>query len=169
MAKSPHSNDSHVHAMIDDTSARRDWLAVLARISTADLERSWGALEVKPSYVAARNPQIGMMMGEARAGGTGGRFNLGHISVSRAVMRLDSGEVGVGYCLGHNERKAALIALFDALLQTSRHDEILQTLIEPQRREQQADRETRSRKAASSKVDFFTMVRGDNPDGNLRK
>lgn len=155
--------------MTDSNAARPDWLAVLARMKTEELEAAWNGLDGRPDFVAARAPQAGMVMGEARAGGTGSRFNLGHISVSRATMRLASGETGVGYCLGQDERKAELIALFDAMLQTERRDNLIKSLIEPARQAQAQARDLRSRKAASSKVDFFTMVRGDNPDRNLRK
>ncbi len=155
--------------MNPENAARRHWLSVLARMTTQELTHARSALETCPSHENVREPQSGLMMAEGRAGGSGGRFNLGQISVSRAAVRLDTGELGIGYCLGQDEDKAALIALFDALLQTERQSELSASVIGPAHRKQQADAKLKSRKAASSKVDFFTMVRGDNPDRNLRK
>lgn len=153
----------------NETENRRAWLSVLARMSAAEMEAAWSGLAEHPRYVVIRDPQAGMILLEGRAGGTGGRFNLGHASVSRSAIRLDSGEVGVGYCLGDEERKAELIAVFDALLQTSLHDELMRVTVEPAATQQQVLRAQKGRKAASSTVDFFTMVRGDNADNNLRK
>lgn len=152
-----------------ENTSRQHWLSVLARMTIQELTDARSALEMCPPYENVREPQSGLMMAEGRAGGSGGRFNLGQISVSRAAVRLNTGELGIGYCLGQNEAQAELIALFDALLQTDRQNELSAAVIEPAHRKQRAAADLKSRKAASSKVDFFTMVRGDNPDRNLRK
>lgn len=150
-------------------STRQAHLAILARVSTRALQDAFDALPTKPKYAFDRKPEFGMLMSEGRSGGTGSRFNLGHVSITRTALRLDSGEQGVGYCLGQDEDKAELIAVFDALLQTELADYVATKLIEPARNEQQEEREVASRKSASSKVDFFTMSRAENPDKNLRK
>lgn len=157
-------------ADVPGTQAERQaWLAILARADLVDLEDAVSGLENKPDYYFDRAPEFGMVMSEGRAGGTGRRFNLGHVSITRAALRLKSGERGVGYCLGQNEKKAEYIALFDALLQTDQADLINEQLIEPLQQKQTEDRNISSQKSASSSVDFFTMVRGENADKNLRK
>lgn len=149
--------------------ARKDWLAILARAELPELEKAVSDLPNQPDYHFDRAPEFGMMMSEGRTGGTGQRFNLGHISITRTALRLSSGAQGVGYCLGQNEKKAEYIALFDALMQTDQADHIKAHLIEPLRQAQAEEREKSSRKSASSSVDFFTMVRGENADKNLQK
>jgi alpha-D-ribose 1-methylphosphonate 5-triphosphate synthase subunit PhnG len=52
--------------------------------------------------------------------------------------------------------------VIDALLQVSGMDELLhKTLIAPLAATQQARREQRAREVAASRVDFFTLVRGE--------
>lgn len=158
-----------VTGMSSPQSKRQAWLATLARADLTDLEKAVSDLNEKPDYHFDRAPEFGMVMSEGRAGGTGRRFNLGHVSITRTALRLKSGEQGVGYCLGQNEKKAEYIALFDALMQTEQAAELNESLIEPLKQAQADDRQTSSRKSASSSVDFFTMVRGENADNNLRK
>ena len=57
-------------------------------------------------------------MVRGRVGGDGAPFNLGEATVSRAAVRLSTGEVGFGYTLGRDGEKAQLIALCDALVQS---------------------------------------------------
>lgn len=99
---------------------------------------------------------------EGRAGGGGRRFNAGEATVTRAVVRLDDGTMGFSYALGTDKRKAELAAVADALLQSDeRHAEVDAALIAPLAAAQADERNARSRKAAATKVDFFTLVRGD--------
>lgn len=102
-----------------------------------------------------------MAMLRGRVGGTGDAFNLAEATVTRCAVRV--GEcLGVGYTLGRDKRKAELIALFDALLQDEeRCHSITRDLIEPLRQAQDATRQAASRAAAASRVEFFTMVRGE--------
>ena len=103
----------------------------------------------------------------ARIGGTGSQFNLGEASVTRCALRLEGDDgaalTGMSWVLGRDQRHAELAAVFDALLQDpSRGPRLEQTLVRSLAASQSAKREQASRKAASTKVDFFTMVRGDN-------
>jgi len=109
-----------------------------------------------------RAPEPGMVMLRGRVGGTGDAFNLGEASVTRCALRLGSGPLGVGYTLGRDRRKAELIAIFDALLQDdARRADVERGVIEPLAVQQAGQRAADSRAAATSKVEFFTMVRGD--------
>ncbi len=78
-------------------------------------------------------------------------------------MRLADGSVGHSYALGRDQEKARLAALFDALwLDGGRRDAVeTQVLNVLRQRLDDADATLRS-EAAATKVDFFTMVRGDN-------
>ena len=82
--------------------------------------------------------------------------------MSRAGVRLASGEVGFGYVLGRDHDKARLIALCDALVQTRDHAATIETeVVAPLRAAMTARRDQRAAEAAATRVDFYTMVRGE--------
>lgn len=145
-----------------EISARRDWLAVLARASTGALEACYLQAAPWPAVERVRVPEVGMVMLRGRVGGTGEPFNLGEASLTRCAMRLAGGALGIGYTLGRDRRKAELVALFDALLQDdATRARWLAQVVQPLREQQARQRDAASRAAASSRVDFFTMVRGE--------
>lgn len=140
--------------------SRRRWLAVLARASGEELQAAVGRA-TPPPHQMVRAPEAGMVMLRGRVGGTGDAFNLGEAAVTRCAVRL--GDIlGVGYTLGRDKRKAERIALLDALLQDpSLQPGLLRDVVEPLARVQAQARETEGRAVAASKVEFFTMVRGE--------
>jgi alpha-D-ribose 1-methylphosphonate 5-triphosphate synthase subunit PhnG len=145
----------------ESQAARRRWLAVLARSSRTDLEQAL-ARQVPPvQHQVVRAPECGMVMVRARAGGTGEPFHFGEATVTRCAIRLGE-HLGVGYALGRDRRKCELIALFDALLQDpARREELLAGCIGPLERQQAHEQEAQARAAAASRVEFFTLVRGE--------
>jgi alpha-D-ribose 1-methylphosphonate 5-triphosphate synthase subunit PhnG len=77
-------------------------------------------------------------------------------------VRLASGEVGFGYTLGRDREKARMIALCDALVQSGEFaDEIEARVIAPLRAAMLVRRSARAAEAAATRVDFYTMVRGE--------
>ncbi|GLQ55262.1 phosphonate C-P lyase system protein PhnG [Devosia nitrariae] len=144
-------------------AARARWMGILARATRAELESAWKAIVEPPAYEFLRRPETGLAMVRGRAGGTGNPFNLGEVTVTRCAVRLADGTAGTSYAAGRDQRKAELAAIFDALMQTGERLRIEGSVIAPIARRQQTDRDLKSRKAAATKVDFFTMVRGDNP------
>ncbi len=146
----------------DQHVERRGWLAVLARADTAELEAHARRVGPLPAAQAVRPPEVGMTMLRGRVGGTGATFNFGEASLTRCAMRIANGPLGVGYALGRDRRKAELIAVFDALSQDPGWaPRIKQDVIEPLRERQAQQREAASRAVAGSRVEFFTMVRGE--------
>lgn len=146
----------------DANAARKHWLSVLAKAPAAALEQAWQALDTKPAFSHLRPAQTGLVMVRGRMGGTGNPFNLGEMTVSRCSVRTDDGQVGHGYAAGRDRRHAELVALFDAMLQRPEQNADLQTrVIAPLAHAQQAKRETRARESAATRVEFFTMVRGE--------
>lgn len=140
---------------------RRHWLAVLARASTAALERCVQDLGPLPAGETVRAPETGMVMLRGRAGGTGNAFNLGEATVTRCALRVGAA-LGVGYTLGRDARKAERIALLDALLQDeARRDALLAAVVDPLARQQAQDRAREAAATESSRVEFFTLVRGE--------
>jgi alpha-D-ribose 1-methylphosphonate 5-triphosphate synthase subunit PhnG len=143
-------------------AGRARWLGILAQAPREALERAWEALEPGPEAEVLRRPEVGLVMLRGRMGGTGRRFNLGEVTVARASVRLADGTVGHGYVRGRDKAKALLVARFDALLQTeAARGELLDGLVEPLARERAAERAELARKAAATRVEFFTLVRGE--------
>ena len=147
--------------------ARRQWLAILAKARVEELETAWQALADKPQYRTLRRAETGLVMVRGRVGGTGQPFNLGEMTMTRAAVQLldAAGQVsrtGFGHVAGRDKRRAELVALFDAVLQDPEwHDDIAERLIEPLATRQQAAKAAQAATVAASKVDFFTMVRGE--------
>jgi alpha-D-ribose 1-methylphosphonate 5-triphosphate synthase subunit PhnG len=142
--------------------ARQRWMSILAKADFADLDALWNNLPSKPAWTVIRPPETGMVMARGRAGGTGQRFNIGEVTVTRCAVQLDYGAVGFGYVMGRTRRHAELAAAVDAIMQTpSRRDALERALIAPLGLRHEAAKRERGQKAASTKVDFFTLVRGD--------
>jgi len=100
-------------------------------------------------------------MVQGRAGGSGAAFNLGEITVTRASLKLDTGEVGHAWVQGRDREKARIAALVDALIQTDVAERMQADVIAPLAEAEANARASRARKAAATKVEFFTMVRGE--------
>lgn len=141
---------------------RQRWMSVLAHSQPAQLRSHWQALDLHPVYHSLRTPEIGLTQLLGRMGATGRRFVLGDMTVTRAVVQLQHGGQGYSYITGRDKAHAELCALIDALLQQPGSQEVLlQQLIEPLAALQQEQRQLRARAVAASRVDFFTLVRGD--------
>lgn len=144
------------------TRERRAWLAVLARAAVDELSAALEAeAEAAAPWRLLRPAETGLVMVRGRAGGTGERFNMGEMTVSRCTVTDDEGRLGVGYVAGRDRRKAELVARLDLLLQRPGHGALKTGLVADLARHQQAARDERAAKAAATRVDFFTMVRGD--------
>lgn len=145
----------------DMQARRRAALTLLVHADSAELARRVAALPAPP-HRSVRAPENGLVMVRGRIGGDGAPFNVGEATVSRAAVRLDSGEVGFGYVLGRDGEKARLIALCDALIQSKKHGDALESdVLAPLRDKLAAQRERQAAQAAATKVDFYTMVRGE--------
>ena len=98
-----------------------------------------------------------------RIGGDGAPFNLGEATVTRAVVELPTGERGFAHILGRDAETARLAAIVDALVAA------------PERRAPKSRRRFSRRsprgsppraaktraETAATRVDFFTLVRGE--------
>ncbi|MEO0401059.1 MAG: phosphonate C-P lyase system protein PhnG [Pseudomonadota bacterium] len=144
----------------DDHSARKAWMSLLAKADAKVVADLWSA-RATPPHTILRAPEIGGVMVRGRAGAVGAPFNLGEMTVTRCSVKLDCGTVGHGYVQGRSKDHATQAALIDALMQTDAGDKIEQTILEPLRTGMAAAKATRAAKAAATKVDFFTMVRGE--------
>lgn len=130
---------------------------------------SWNDLRACTYGIAAtpcdmiRAPETGLVMLRGRIGGTGSAFNLGEATVTRCAVRTAKGHEGHAYVMGRNHGHAKLAAVCDALLQDeNQHAEIDAQVLQPLQKRMAEQRSLAARKAAATKVDFFTLVRGEN-------
>ncbi|KZE31684.1 phosphonate C-P lyase system protein PhnG [Crenobacter luteus] len=145
-----------------DIPTRQRWMRALALSPRTALESGLAPHLPPPGACRwLRRPQTGLVMVEARSGGSGARFNLGELSVTRASVAVGE-RVGHAWIGGGDARHAELAALADALLQDdARHAELMAGVIAPLEDAIAARRASASRAAAASRVEFFTMVRGE--------
>lgn len=139
------------------TETRRAALGLLAR---APAERLARLLPDLPEHEILRRPETGTVMVRGRAGGTGSAFNLGEITVTRASIRLHSGEIGHGYVQGRDKAHALRAATTDALGQRDPEGTEAR-ILSPLRLEEAARRAAIAAEAAATRVKFFTLVRGE--------
>ncbi len=137
---------------------RPHWMALLAKAAPAQLA---ALLPDLPNHTPLRNPETGTVMVRGRIGATGGPFNLGEVTVTRCSVRLGCGSVGHAWVQGRDKAHARRAAVLDALLQTDAAESLRQTVLAPLESQASAARQARAEKAATTKVEFFTMVRGE--------
>jgi len=149
--------------------ARAAWMRILALAGPDALDAAWDRLtrdgEV-PAYRFLRKPESGMTMVRARAGGTGAQFNLGEVSVTRCAVVLDGdGVAGVAYlqgCGARGARHAERAAVLDALMQLPTWQARVQaSVIAPLDADLAARAAREVAETAQTRVEFFTMVRGE--------
>lgn len=140
---------------------RRAWMSLLAKAPADRLNALWQAYGAAPKFHWLRAPEIGASMVRGRLGGTGAPFNLGEMTLTRCALQLESGEVGHGYVQGRDKQKAEIAALVDALMQGPEAAAAEAAILKPLGDELAEAKTARAEKAAATKVDFFTMVRGE--------
>ncbi|MDF1715895.1 MAG: phosphonate C-P lyase system protein PhnG [Antarcticimicrobium sp.] len=146
---------------INGTEARRGWMSLLARAPERRLMALWDAFSPRPEFNWLRRPETGAVMVRGRMGGTGAPFNLGEMTVTRCSLALAEGAVGHGYVQGRGAARAEAAALIDALMQTEAGGAVRAAILDPLEEAMQTARTARAAKAAATKVDFFTLVRGE--------
>jgi len=139
-------------------SDRQIWMGLLARADAKGLADLFPDL---PDHSPLRPPQVGAVMVRGRIGGIGQPFNLGEMTVSRCSIKLATGEVGHAHVQGRDKQHALRAAAIDALMQTDRAEVLRAEVLVPLARSETAHRALRAAKAAATKVEFFTLVRGE--------
>ena len=142
----------------DQITTRQGWMGLLAR---AKPERLAALFPDLPPHEVLRSPEIGAVMVRGRTGATGQPFNLGEMTVTRCVLKLASGEVGHAHVQGRDKAHATRAALLDALLGGPAADDIRTRVLTPLLAEETGRKALRAAKAAATRVEFFTLVRGE--------
>lgn len=151
------------------SSERQRWMALLAKAPPARLAALMPDL---PPHDVLRPAGIGAVMVRGRVGGTGAPFNLGEMTVTRCSVRLrgegegegggeGGGAVGHAWVQGRDKGHATRAAIADALMQTDAAPRLRAEVLDVLAAEALAARRDRAGKAAATKVDFFTLVRGE--------
>ena len=145
-----------------DLSERQRRLSVLAKAPARALLSCWKQAGLDPAVELLRGPESGLVALQGRAGGTGQSFHVGEMSATRVTVRIGSGQVGHAMISGRDSRKAQLVAVIDALAQDPSQAELIERVVVAplERMAREADAKLRE-ETASTRVNFFTMVRGE--------
>ncbi|MGE4252226.1 MAG: phosphonate C-P lyase system protein PhnG [Parvibaculaceae bacterium] len=144
---------------VPEKTARQKWMSLLAAAKPARLDTLFPRARF-PHFVYLRKPETGLVMLRGRVGGTGSAFNMGEATVTRCAIRLDDGTVGQAFVMGRSHAHALTAAVCDALLQGQNND-LAETVVAPLALERSERERDLALKNAATKVDFFTMVRGE--------
>jgi len=144
----------------DSNPPRRAALGLLARATSAELTNPLAAHWPHVEARDLRPPEVGLVMLRGRMGGDGAAFNLGEATVARAAVELASGQRGFGHRLGRDRAQARRIAICDALWQRERQA-VEAHILAPIAARLAAERAQAAAETAATKVDFFTLVRGE--------
>ena len=156
-------NSSLLKIEADD---RRAWMAVLAKAEGEELAALWSAISDPPTYSFLRKPETGLAMVRGRIGGTGQAFNMGEMTMTRAAVQItgEGGEAiaGFSHVAGRDRRHAEIAAALDAMLQDRRwHSMVKKGIVGPLAESQAKIRRKQAAQTAKTRVDFFTLVRGE--------
>ena len=146
---------------VSENNPRKAWMGLLAKAPEGRVATLLDAEISRPAFTWLRAPEIGSTMVRARAGSTGAPFNLGEMTITRCALTLETGEVGHSYIQGRSKADAEVAALVDALMQTAMASRLRETVLEPLEAGMATMKAARAAKAATTKVDFFTMTRGE--------
>ena len=143
-------------------TSRPTWMAILAKSSLDDLEQQIKTLGHLPKYTFLRKSEIGLAMIRGRAGGTGQAFNLGEMTVTRCVVKMEENIKGFGYVGGRSKRHAELAAVCDGLLQQEKwFQKVSDCVIQPLKAKYSDRQQKQQSQTDATKVEFFTMLRGE--------
>ncbi|MEP9349846.1 phosphonate C-P lyase system protein PhnG [Xanthobacter sp. KR7-225] len=142
--------------------ARRQWvMGLLARARRDELEAALARLEPVPPAADLRAPEVGLVMVRGRIGGDGGPFNLGEATATRAAVRLEGGATGFGYRLGRAPQETRAAAILDALWLDAARRGAVEAALAPLAARLEAEAAAGRARTDATRVDFFTLVRGE--------
>lgn len=143
-----------------EIAARQAVMAACTGATKAELEQALVSLGSVPAAHDLRGTEPGLVMLRGRMGGDGRPFNLGEATVTRAAVRLEDGRTGFAYQLGRDAQKARIAAILDALWQGAEQGAV-EAALAPVRQRLADEAAMKARRVAATRVNFFTMVRGE--------
>ncbi|MHA6646135.1 phosphonate C-P lyase system protein PhnG [Mesorhizobium sp. A623] len=150
------ASEESVHA------ARKIAMTAFASASREDLHALSVQAGIALDAETLRGPETGLVTVRGRIGGGGAQFNMGEATVTRATIRLPSGKIGHAYALGRDKEKVRLAAILDGnWCEESTRACVESKIVAPLLEKAGAADRKRHAETAATKVDFFTMVRGE--------
>ncbi|WP_394706151.1 phosphonate C-P lyase system protein PhnG [uncultured Cohaesibacter sp.] len=141
---------------------RQERMAILAHASAKELAALWQALDINPRCEVLRGPETGLIALRGQIGGGGAPFNFGEATVTRATVRMENGLVGHAIMLGRDQTKAKLAAVIDALATDPDMAEAVdEKILSPLKAKASECDQAKAAQTLATRVNFFTMVRGD--------
>ena len=161
-AQMPNARELATPDIGDGDAERQRRMSLLAHADMKHLVSLWQQMDLDPRCEMLRGPETGLIALRGRIGGGGAPFNFGEATVTRATVRLESGAVGHSIMLGRNQSKAKLAAVIDALAEDAELCKKIETLIlTPLAHEASQSDLKQAAEIQATKVNFFTMVRGE--------
>ncbi|TDU01281.1 alpha-D-ribose 1-methylphosphonate 5-triphosphate synthase subunit PhnG [Azorhizobium sp. AG788] len=145
----------------EDTTQRLAIMGTLARATAQELSAAVERFKPLPPIHDLRPAEVGLAMVRGRIGGDGDAFNAGEATVTRAAVRIEGGATGVSYLLGRAPDRARTAAILDALWQDNALRIAVEEALGPVRARLAAEATDAREKTEATKVNFFTMVRGE--------
>ena len=157
----PHPNPADRQPDAPEPVARRAVMALCGQARPEELHRALAQLGAAEGAEDLRPPETGLVMTRGRIGGDGRPFNLGEATVTRAAVRLPGGATGFAYHLGRDRATARLAATLDALWQVPERRAAVEAALAPVASRRAEERTAQARRIAATRVNFFTMARGE--------
>ncbi|MEM1047197.1 MAG: phosphonate C-P lyase system protein PhnG [Pseudomonadota bacterium] len=143
-------------------TARRQAMSAFAQAQQDELLTGISDTPGSGNWSYVRKPEIGLIMTQGRIGGSGAPFNIGEVTVTRCAVVIASGETGHATIMGRDREKARLAALADALWQNPESRPVVEArIVSPIVARLAADDALLRAEADATKVDFYTMARGE--------
>lgn len=139
---------------------RKRWMSACARSLIDDLKNMIEEIDTGVSFDVLRPAETGLVMVRGRAGGTGQLFNTGEMTVTRCSVRSEHGVIGHGYVAGRSQHHAEIAARMDVLFQNMDQTRA-RPFIEFLEQKITSRQRARQQHSAPTRVEFFTMVRGE--------
>jgi len=141
-------------------SRRQAHIRLIALAQKSEIDQFFAACPA-PAYDIIRKAEAGRVMTRGRVGGSGQMFNAGEAAVSRCMIMCEGIE-GISYRLGTDKDLAERSALIEALARHPNHAAAVEHLFfRPVATRLAAQDSARRQRVAASKVEFFTLVRGE--------
>lgn len=144
-----------------DLAPRQRAMARAGQASADELLAALARAGAAPEAEDLRAPETGLVMVRGRIGGDGRPFNAGEATVTRAAVRLPGGETGFAYHLGRDRARARLAAILDAHWQRPEARPALEAALAEIAGHRAEAAQRAARKAAATRVTFFTLARGE--------
>lgn len=153
---------SRFHSVDALRVARLRWLGICVRVPGDEVRHYWEGFE-RPDIRVLKAPEVGLVMTQGRTHGTGSPFLFGEASMTRCVVGDTEGLglLGYGQILGRDKGLARAIADLDLLAQDVELGPQIDLWIAAWADELQALDRAEAERVQATRVDFLTLVRGE--------